>query len=530
MTGGPLAALAADVIPHGVLAHGTDDRFWVGQVSAAPGIPASLHTTIYYRLLGQSGKWQPLTRSPIPARVVSLANQGQLAAAMLEDGQWMLLYPDSSPITAGPLPPPARMVALAGGRNAWWAVGVVPGGISAAGAATRASTTQPGTATQRTVTVRSSDGSSIRPQSRPAGSERLVLFQLAGNDWTPRAELPGDVPAKPAVALALFDGVPYVADLDDRGALRLQHLDNARWLDDARLADLPRLAAFKWLGESAPARLWAQPIVGNERIYVLGPRSQPPIELAPIPDTSAADRSIALALGELRMIGQVKDTLVEQRFALDTGKPDGPRTDLALPRTSALELLQTLQTIVVTAALVFVAYAWFGQRARREQALRAEQLKLAPTGRRLLAGLIDASPVIVAVLAVSARYGAASTAPEQTRQLILVIVYWCAALFYILYTTLIEALAGRTLGKVLIGLRVVGLDGKPARPSALVIRNVLRVIDVGLFFLPVLMVPSLPLRQRLGDLAAGTLVVMGDAEKSGPEQTEKPQSPDGDPR
>jgi uncharacterized RDD family membrane protein YckC len=87
----------------------------------------------------------------------------------------------------------------------------------------------------------------------------------------------------------------------------------------------------------------------------------------------------------------------------------------------------------------------------------------------------------------------------------------------------IESTSGRSLGKLLMGLRVIGLDGQPARPGALVTRNVLRVIEVGLGFLPVLMVLLFPLRQRAGDVAAGTLVVT--AESGAPSQDEKVQEP-----
>jgi uncharacterized RDD family membrane protein YckC len=97
--------------------------------------------------------------------------------------------------------------------------------------------------------------------------------------------------------------------------------------------------------------------------------------------------------------------------------------------------------------------------------------------------------------------------PNQEQNLLALIIYWSGGIFYILYTTVIEAVAGRSLGKMLLGLRVIGLDGQPASAGALVTRNVLRLIEVGLFFFPLLLLPFLPLRQRAGDVAAGTLVV-----------------------
>ena len=79
-----------------------------------------------------------------------------------------------------------------------------------------------------------------------------------------------------------------------------------------------------------------------------------------------------------------------------------------------------------------------------------------------------------------------------------------------LYPVLFELLPGSaTPGKRALGLRVVMDSGLPVTPAASLLRNVLRVAD----FLPVLYASgglSILLRadfKRLGDLAAGTLVV-----------------------
>ena len=58
-----------------------------------------------------------------------------------------------------------------------------------------------------------------------------------------------------------------------------------------------------------------------------------------------------------------------------------------------------------------------------------------------------------------------------------------------------------------MSLRVISLDGKPPTRGQMVTRNLLRLIDAGLIFLPVLLVPFSPLRQRAGDTAAGTVVI-----------------------
>ena len=82
--------------------------------------------------------------------------------------------------------------------------------------------------------------------------------------------------------------------------------------------------------------------------------------------------------------------------------------------------------------------------------------------------------------------------------------------FYIGYQVVFEVLGGgRTLGKRAAGLRVVTDGGAPVGLRASLIRNVMRLIEgLPLFYLPA-MISVLATRnnQRLGDLAAGTLVV-----------------------
>ena len=78
------------------------------------------------------------------------------------------------------------------------------------------------------------------------------------------------------------------------------------------------------------------------------------------------------------------------------------------------------------------------------------------------------------------------------------------------YYGVLEAINGQTLGKRALGIRVVGDDGAtPARTGQIVVRTLLRVID-GFFFYAVALAVVLATgqrRQRIGDLAAGTVVV-----------------------
>jgi uncharacterized RDD family membrane protein YckC len=74
------------------------------------------------------------------------------------------------------------------------------------------------------------------------------------------------------------------------------------------------------------------------------------------------------------------------------------------------------------------------------------------------------------------------------------------------YYFLLEGLwNGRTIGKRAMRLRVVKSNGQPARAGAILLRNVLRPVDMA-FIGPALILLTRR-HQRLGDLAAGTIVV-----------------------
>jgi uncharacterized RDD family membrane protein YckC len=76
------------------------------------------------------------------------------------------------------------------------------------------------------------------------------------------------------------------------------------------------------------------------------------------------------------------------------------------------------------------------------------------------------------------------------------------------YDTAFETLnSGRTPGKQVLGIRVVRTSGAPPGFLAAAIRNLLRLVDVGILPVGILCILFTARHQRLGDLAAGTLVI-----------------------
>lgn len=117
--------------------------------------------------------------------------------------------------------------------------------------------------------------------------------------------------------------------------------------------------------------------------------------------------------------------------------------------------------------------------------------------KRVAAALIDLLVLFVVAFLLGALAGGYSPGAAA------VTTAW--ALYY--YFAL-ESLTGQTLGKKLMGLRVAQTDGGPPEMRQIAVRTVLRLVDgVGIYLVGlIVMLVSGERRQRLGDLAAGTIV------------------------
>lgn len=85
------------------------------------------------------------------------------------------------------------------------------------------------------------------------------------------------------------------------------------------------------------------------------------------------------------------------------------------------------------------------------------------------------------------------------------------AIMSLAYYPVMEKVYGASLGKMVMGLKVVTETGQPLDWSAAIIRTLLRIID-GLFvyLIGAILVWTSPTKQRLGDKVAKTLVVRKD--------------------
>jgi uncharacterized RDD family membrane protein YckC len=131
------------------------------------------------------------------------------------------------------------------------------------------------------------------------------------------------------------------------------------------------------------------------------------------------------------------------------------------------------------------------------------ELTLAGLGSRFIAGLIDffirLLPLIALLVLIDPRDEAIGAAIFALAD------FGMQFFYYVLFETLG---GGRTPGKRAVGLRVVRSGGRPVTFVRSMLRNIMRVIDaIGFYLIGMLSIFITNNNQRLGDLAADTLVV-----------------------
>lgn len=136
----------------------------------------------------------------------------------------------------------------------------------------------------------------------------------------------------------------------------------------------------------------------------------------------------------------------------------------------------------------------------------AFQFRLAGPATRCVAFLLDAVMIGLIAFGMLFALGLTGLLGEAFLGLFLV------ALFFLWwgYGAACEVFAnGRTAGKAALGLRVVSQTGLSINPAQAILRNLLRLVDVAPPCFPGVIAMAFTRRlQRLGDLAAGTIVVL----------------------
>ncbi len=134
--------------------------------------------------------------------------------------------------------------------------------------------------------------------------------------------------------------------------------------------------------------------------------------------------------------------------------------------------------------------------------------KIVSIGERILAFLIDGFLLyLYAVLVQLVGEAISYVYDDSWTQRGLVGLIFLPAMFYSLWMH--SFFNGRTVGKLLLKMRVVRVDGTPVHWSNYLVRWMLRLVDIWIFVgsIGLLTILFSERRQRLGDAAAGTVVI-----------------------
>ncbi len=484
-------------------AHGGADRLWLARVEPVSGSGASGGevTSLFVREKFEL-TWKRL--DPIGSRVVGLANRGSQLAILFPNGDWRLTT-DSGLASGQPLPDAAKMVALGSGPDALWALGLIPAPASNASTApaTRpamAPTSPAGDAHTQPVGI---PPAASRPATTPAreNTPRLMLYQLADAGWESAGELPHAISMHDVMSFSIGSAggaVLLAHKVDDRRVRLFSRQGDGAWQAAADVDAPFDVQDYKLLGGTTHPTLWLRAASGVGRVWIRGNQGAPIVrDLGSVPAQAA--HAATYANGAIRILWVEDNKVFEQRLRSEDGSPDGDVAAQPLPAVSIGPVVRFWTQLTLSSALVFALAASMRRRQEMQDiALNPEKLPLAPFSARFTAGIIDALPLFVGTWLARSHQSDATDHGFVFTMLV-------SAGVYLLLTTLVEVIAGRSLGKLLTGLHVVGLDGKPTSVGTRVMRNLLRIIDLPV--LPLALILFSPLRQRAGDLAAGTLVV-----------------------
>lgn len=465
-------AIAAEA-PRDVLSHASESRYWVLQVFPPDARAKTTRSAIRVRE-AQSDAWQRV--GVLQGRAVGLAHFGANAAVMLDDQSWLLAWPGGT--SRGPaLGDGFVLQAIASDSNSLWALGAGREGVEA--------------------------------------SPQLRLYEYEAGQWKPYPAPPKQIPADAEHSLAVFDGHPMLAAKVAEQRIVFARMNrDGEWSDVESIPTNFNIADFQLLSRTPTPAIWLAPTGSPGEMRFRKERWSDPVALreTALPK-DASQRTIKFFAGSLRMLalaeGQNESKLLEQAFTLE-GAPVAGVIELGKTPPPPAPPVNMWSLLAIALLSLLLSSAIF--RNEDEEKLAEQKQRLASLPKRLLAGLIDLAPMVL-IVGWTLPWRESTNwqqAFEEDSMLWRAVI---AVSVYLLHTTILEMLIGRSLGKLACRLRVVDLDGNPPKKSAILIRNIARVIDI-LPGLPLaLLILFSPLRQRVGDVMAKTIVIQ-DAAKA----------------
>jgi len=463
-----------------VLAEARGENYWICLVTEeTSGTTKTYTSSVREQVDKAAGRWVEIAR--LQARVTDIAALDGRLAVLTTDGEIRLLA--SGYGTPGPRLPSSyaatRLAAAADGSL--YAIGVP-----------ESSTTLPAT------TMPSATSPSATPPAASQPSSAFVLFRsVAGTQaWQQVALLPQG--AWPMATLAIYDGDPWIAYFDENNRSTVQRFQNGQW---QVTATMPTSIVVKLMTGPRPV-LAARDVLGAYELFDL--LGTPPRKTASIEARLPGD---VVSVGQtLRSVSIEGDPPVLVQRGIDSaGNAFGPDPIAQIAAPGPAEHEQWLQFALLALMTLAMVLSLRTRPTLPPEVLAKSGLRIAPLSRRFAAGVIDAIPYIAVNLYLYPRVTSGEIDTFEVPRLVMLPVMIALAV-YLLHTTIGELIDGRSIGKRIIGLRVVALDGTRATPGKILLRNLMRILDVNLL-LPLLFVWLSPMRQRIGDLAAGTIVI-----------------------
>lgn len=482
----PLSAMAADSKLRALHVEGAPSAkaIWYVEVRQQEDNAEIWQSRIFRRGEGEV-TWNLVTN--LPADVKQVTRYGDDLVALLASGDWIIIGQGSG----RRLPGGGRIIALAGDDNNLFAIG------EQAPPSTQPATTAPAQVEAPATTT--------SPTTQPLN---LALYQLVQGTWQMKAGLPKQAAAD-RLALGIVSGTPALAALEGNTLGLWQFTGEAKWslLGSVEASNKNPTKLFEEAGRTF---IFLAAKGSPSELLVRNSEWLAPIPLAPASDISA----IGFAGGQIRFIYADDKTIKERRLSPRDLQVQGADTTLELPESPSTDSVMYVHWFMMGIIALVMIHTYRKREEYRQIKLDWTKLQLAPFGRRFVAGIIDLLPVIVALLYARATVRGVETPTDVFQSAVASELVAVGVAIFLAHTTIVEAIFGRSVGKMLTHLKVFRIDGKRPSVISLLIRNVLRVVELVLPFTLILMV-YLPLRQRLGDLAAGTVVVMdrhGDAD------------------
>ncbi|NVK26485.1 MAG: RDD family protein [Flavobacteriia bacterium] len=135
------------------------------------------------------------------------------------------------------------------------------------------------------------------------------------------------------------------------------------------------------------------------------------------------------------------------------------------------------------------------------------ELQLAPAGIRVAAFALDQVVFLLSLFLIIYTVGELFSYNSTTYEVFIYLIFLPFVVFYSLFMELIWN--GQTIGKKIMGIRVMRMDGEPVGVDEVLSRWFMRLVDILMSAgsLALLMVSTSRYNQRFGDVLGGTIVV-----------------------